>query len=145
MINAAAARDNATCAFVTWRPPEVNPFMVEAERAVADLLPDLPVRVKGEPGQFGLDDRERIGEILAQAGWRDIAVEAVDKECAFPATELVDYVTRLGPVGRALDKASDEICERVIGTAIPAFDKYRNGSDISFNAACWMVRARTTA
>lgn len=137
-----AARGGATCALITWRCPEDNPFMVAAERAAAPLLPDLPIRKKDEPGQFGLADPVRINDILTQSGWRNIEIKPLDVECAMPEGDLIRYIARLGPVGLALAKADGQTRPRVIETMRPAFEPFRRGGEIRFNAACWMIRAR---
>src|SRR5471030_275044 len=97
-----AARERATLHAIVWRSPEDNPFMTAAERSAAELLPGLPLRHPDEPGQFGLANRQRLHAILAQSGWHDIAIEPLDVVCAFPENRLYQYLTQLGPVGRAL-------------------------------------------
>lgn len=47
-----AARGGAELCFVAWRSAAENPFMTTAERAAATLLPKLPARRLGAPGQF---------------------------------------------------------------------------------------------
>src|SRR3954465_9995716 len=54
---------------IAFRAPTENPFMTTAERAAAPLLPDLPPRRPGAPGQFAFADRARVAGILATAGW----------------------------------------------------------------------------
>lgn len=139
-----AARENAACALITWRSPEDNPFMTAAERAAAPLLPELPVRKKDEPGQFGLADPARIHDILTQSGWRDIGIQPLDIECAMPEVDLNRYIARLGPVGLALVNADGQTRARVIETVLSAFECYRKGDEIRFMAACWMIRAHKT-
>jgi SAM-dependent methyltransferase len=56
--------------------------------------------------------------------------------------ELVQYLTRLGPVGRFLEDANEPTRTRVIETVRPAFDPYVHGAEVRFTAACWVVSAR---
>jgi SAM-dependent methyltransferase len=137
-----AARQNAQLRFVAWRGAADNPFMTTAERAAAPLLPDLPARQPGAPGQFAFGDRQRIASVLADSGWADIAIEPIDTACALPAAALDDYIARLGPVGLALRQVDDATRRRVIETVRAAFDRYVQGADLRFDAACWLVTAR---
>src|SRR5690242_14666789 len=59
-----STRDNAELRFIAWRSAEENPFMTTAERAAAPLLPNLPARRPGGPGQFAFADRGRVYSIL---------------------------------------------------------------------------------
>lgn len=140
-----AARDGAALRFLAWRAAAENPFMTTAERAAAPLLPRLPARPPGAPGQFGFADRERVESILAQAGWGAIAIRPVDLACSLPARELVPYLSRLGPVGLALEQADAATRERVIETVRAAFEPFVLGDEVRFTAACWLVSAQAAS
>jgi SAM-dependent methyltransferase len=137
-----AATDGADMRVIAWRSAEENPFMTTAERAAAPLLPDLPARRPDAPGQFAFADAGRVRTILEESGWRDIDIRPIDVACTLPETELVRYVTRLGPVGLALEDADEETRARVAETVRPAFDPYVRGAEVRFAAACWTVTAR---
>ncbi|RKU04579.1 SAM-dependent methyltransferase [Burkholderia sp. Nafp2/4-1b] len=137
-----AARANALLRFVAWRAAADNPFMTTAERTAAPLLPNLPARQPGAPGQFAFGDRQRIASVLSDSGWADVAIEPIDIACALPAAALDDYIARLGPVGLALRQVDDVTRRRVIETVRAAFERYVDGADVRFDAACWLVTAR---
>jgi len=137
-----AATDQARLLVVVWRSAEENPFMTAAERAAAPLLPNLPARRPDEPGQFAFGDRNRVVSILENGGWRAIDVQSIDVPCTLPESELVHYLTELGPVGRALQGADPSFRGEVIEAIRPAFDPYVHGSEVRFTSACWMVSAR---
>ncbi|WP_241302509.1 class I SAM-dependent methyltransferase [Burkholderia stabilis] len=137
-----AARPNAQMRFVAWRDMDDNPFMTTAERAAAPLLPNLPARRPGAPGQFAFGDRQRIASVLSDSGWTDIAIEPVDRACVLPEPALDDYIARLGPVGLALLEADDATKRRVVDTVRAAFERYVHGAEVRFDAACWLVTAR---
>ena len=117
--------------------------MTTAERAAAPLLPNLPARVPNEPGQFAFADRDRVNSILAQSGWTNIELRAVDVACTLPEKTLVQYFTRLGLVGRVLQDADDETRTKVIKTVRAAFDPFVHGTEVRFTAASWLVSARS--
>jgi len=137
-----AAHANAQLRFVAWRSAADNPFMTTAERVAAPLLPDLPARQPGAPGQFAFGDRQRIASVLSDSGWADIAIEPIEVACALPASALNDYIARLGPVGLVLRQVDDATRQRVVDTVRAAFERYVQGTDVRFDAACWLVAAR---
>jgi SAM-dependent methyltransferase len=138
----SAAKVGAQLVVVAWRGPDENPFMTTAERAAGPLLPSMPSRQPDAPGQFAFANRERVRAILDASRWTAIDLQPLDVECTFPERELNRYVTRLGPVGMALQDADDATRARVVDAVRAAFDPYVSGSDVRFTAACWMVSAR---
>jgi SAM-dependent methyltransferase len=137
-----AATDDAALRVIAWRSATENPFMTTAERAAAPLLPDLPPRRPQGPGQFAFADDRHVRGILDESGWTDIRVRPIDVECTLPEADLVPYLTRLGPVAQALQRADERTRARVVEAIRPAFDPYVHGADVRFTAACWMVEAR---
>jgi len=137
-----AASNGAELRFIAWRSPADNPFMTTAERAAAPLLPAMPVRDPDAPGQFAFANASRVREILERGGWSEIEILPLDVTCTFPEAELVDYFTRLGPLGQVLHAADDETRRRVIGTVRAAFEPFVHGAEVRFDAACWLAVAR---
>jgi len=139
-----AASDDAALRFIAWRSAAENPFMTTAERAAAPLLPGLPARQPGAPGQFAFADSRRVQDILEEAGWSQIDIRPIDVVCTMPEKALVPYVTRLGPVGLILQQADKQIRTQVVETVRAAFDPFVHGTEVRFTAACWMVAACTS-
>lgn len=141
----SAASDGAALRCLAWRGPAENPFMTTAERAAAPLLPNLPVRRPGAPGQFAFADRARVETILQAGGWTDIDIRPVDVACTLPETALTRYLIRLGPVGVVLEQADDETRERVGQALRAAFEPFVHGDTVRYTAACWMIGARASS
>lgn len=137
-----AASDGAALRAIAWRSPADNPFMTTAERAAAPLLPNLPVRRPGAPGQFSFADRDRVVSILEESGWAGIDIRPIDVECTLPEKALHGYLTRLGPVGLVLEDADERTRAQVTEAMRAAFEPYVHGSEVRFTAACWMIGAR---
>ena len=135
-------RPGGALAAIAWRGAAENPFMTTAERAAAPLLPDMPPRRPDGPGQFAFADRGKVTGILSESGWAEVGIEPLDVTCTLPAAELDRYVTRLGPLGLALQDADEATRSRVIDTVREAFRPFAHGDEIRYPAACWMVRAR---
>lgn len=138
-----AARPGAELRLIAWRSADQNPFMTTAERAAAPLLPALPPRQPGAPGQFAFADRERVEAILRGSGWGDIAIEPIDVGCSLPEAELVRYFTGLGPLGLVLEDADAATRTRLVETVRKAFDPFVRGDEVRYDAACWWITARS--
>jgi SAM-dependent methyltransferase len=137
-----AAREGGALHAIAWRGAADNPFMTTAERAAAALLPALPARVPGAPGQFAFADAAHVRRVLADSGWSDIAIASLDVACSLPEAMLGSYVTRMGPVGLALQDADAATRAVVEDTLRGAFAPYVQGAQACFNAACWRITAR---
>jgi SAM-dependent methyltransferase len=94
------------------------------------------------PGPFSLADPQRVHAILQESGWAEIDLQPIDVACTLPAKELTQYVSRLGPVGLALDGVDARTHAQVVETARAAFAPYVDGDEVRFTGACWMVSAR---
>lgn len=140
-----AASDGAELRFIAWRSAAENPFMTTAERAAAPLLPDLPARRPDAPGQFAFADRQRVHAILEESGWTGIDIQPIDVPCSLPEKDLPGYLSRLGPVGNALQQADDRTRAQVLATVRTAFDPFVHGDEVRLGAACWMIVARAPA
>jgi SAM-dependent methyltransferase len=137
-----AAKPGAPLRFVAWRSAAENPFMTRAERVAAPLLPNVPRRGPDEPGQFAFADPDRVRRILEQSGWSELDVRPIDVPCAMPERELVHYVTRMGPVARALPQVDEALRTRIIEEVRAALQVYVHGAEVRFASACWLVNAR---
>ncbi|KIQ28196.1 SAM-dependent methyltransferase [Variovorax paradoxus] len=141
----SAASAHARLQVIAWRSAAENPYMTTAERAAAPLLPNLPVRAPGAPGQFAFAERHRVASILRESGWGDIDIQPIDVECAYPEKDLVGYFTRLGTVGQVLEDADEATRREAIGTMRAAFDPFVHGDEVRFTAACWAIGAKAPA
>jgi SAM-dependent methyltransferase len=127
--------------FVCWRTPEENPFMTAGARAVADLVPNMPAREPGAPGPFAFAAEGRAAEILAEAGWGAVEARPIDFPCAFPESELLRYLARIGPVGQALREVDDAMRNEALRLARAAYEPFVTGDEVRFTARCWTVAA----
>ncbi|MEO7271571.1 MAG: class I SAM-dependent methyltransferase [Vicinamibacterales bacterium] len=139
-----AARDGGELRMIVWRGPADNPFMTVAQRAAAPVVP-LPERPPDAPGPFAFANDQRVRGILRDSGWSGVECRPVEIACTMPERELVGYFTRFGPVGIWLQNAGERTRAQVIEAVRPAFDRYVDGDQVRFTAACWMVSARAEA
>jgi SAM-dependent methyltransferase len=136
-----AMRVGAKLAFVAWRSPAENPFMTAAKRAAEPLLTNMPTPDPAAPGQFAFADADRVRGILQAGGWSDIDLQPLDVEGTVGESELLVYVTRLGPVGLALKEVDEATRARVTEVVHAAFRPYIKNGSARFGMACWLVTA----
>jgi SAM-dependent methyltransferase len=137
-----ATRPGGALKFIAWRSAAENPFMTAAERAAAPLLPELPARRAGAPGQFAFAERQRVAAILQDSGWTEPVIESLDVACTLPENDLLRYIGWMGPVGSLLQKADEATRARVTGVVRAAFEPFVQGGEARFTAACWWISAR---
>lgn len=137
-----AARPDAGLAVIAWRGAGENPFMTAAEWAARPLMPELPARDPGAPGQFAFADAERVREILTAAGWRDVDIRPLDVVCTLSSDDLDVYVARMGPVGALLPDLDEDRRGRIVAAVRQAFERYVTAGVAHITAACWLIRAR---
>ena len=140
-----AARVDAKLRCVAWRSPDENPFMTTAERAAAPLLPNLPPREPDAPGQFGFAKSQRVHDILEESGWVEIDLRPIDVACTFPESHLEEYATRFGTVGRAVQDVDEKTRAQVVDVVRAAFEPFVHGTEVRYDAACWMIGARASS
>ncbi|WP_137971607.1 class I SAM-dependent methyltransferase [Pseudomonas sp. F(2018)] len=137
-----AASDGAKLRLIVWRSAAENPFMTLAERTAAPWLPQLPVRRPGAPGQFAFAEAQRVRELLAASGWDRVEVSPLDVPLSMPEPALVPYLSRLGPVGMALQELEEGARAALVEGLRAAFAPFVRGEWVEFEAACWLIEAQ---
>ncbi|MBD9424719.1 class I SAM-dependent methyltransferase [Pseudomonas sp. PDM15] len=137
-----AASDGAKLRLIVWRSAAENPFMTLAERTAAPWLPQLPVRRPGSPGQFAFAETQRVRELLAASGWGGVEISPLDVPLSMPESALVPYLSRLGPVGIALQELEEGARAALVERLCGAFAPFVRGGRVEFEAACWMIEAQ---
>ena len=135
-------RPDGTLTFVAWRSPIENPFMITAVQAAAPFLPEMTPPDPSAPGQFAFADDTKVRRILQAGGWRDVEVAPLDLPSTVAESDLMAYVTKLGPAGAALRDADDDLKARVAAALETAFRPFIQDGEARFTSACWLVTAR---
>lgn len=142
----AALRPGGRLGFVCWRAMDANPWVSEPLAAARSLLPEVPPPTPpGAPGPFAFADGARLRTILADAGFVDLEVRAHDEDMALGGEGIeaaVRSVTQIGPLGAALNGASEALREQAKAAVRAMFQGHLGPRGVTFAAGVWLVTAR---
>ena len=138
-------RHGARVVFACWREPRMNSWAMlplqEAYRHV-DRLPDVGPE---DPGPFSFASERRVISILEQAGFGDVACEAID--LAFDLANgrgldaAVDTALNIGPTSRALEGKPESLRAAAAASIRTALARYQVGDAVPLPGAIWLVTA----
>jgi len=140
-----ALRRGGRLVFVCWRTPADNPWVSVPLDAALTVVPPPPPVPPGEPGPFAFADDARVRDILARAGFAEVALERFDaplRMSAGPLEDAVDYVFRVGPTARLLADADEPTRERVRAAVRGALAPYAGAGGVALPGSTWIVSAR---
>jgi len=105
-----ALKANARFATACWAGPDDNPWASLPMRVLKQYM-DLPEPKPGQTGIFAFADPDRIRSVMADAGFRDIAVESMDvlwsgAECG--ADYFEEVIEMAGPLASLFSKLSNQ-------------------------------------
>jgi len=137
-----ALKPGGRLAFACWRGPEDNPISEVPLRAAAPFLTELPAFERNAPGRFGFADPDRVRGVLAESGWRDVAIEALDDPTPVSADELLTMSVRVGPLNPILGALDEAAREPIRAAVARALEPYIEKGVARMNSACWLVSAK---
>ncbi|MDE3176742.1 MAG: methyltransferase domain-containing protein [Pseudomonadota bacterium] len=133
-------------AFVCWRRPELNPWLMTPLAAALNHLPPQPEAAPDDPGPFAFCDEARVRGILEAAGFTEVSftphafkLDVADGEGLDSA---VAKCLTLGPTSRALDGQPEATVQAVRQAVRATLAPYLKGGVVALDGAVWIVRAR---
>lgn len=141
-----ALRPGGHVAFACWRPMLENEWMaVPCMAALAHVAPPAPPD-PAAPGPFAFGDRDRLAEILADAGYHNVAIEPFDTPVALAGggtvTEAVAFIRSTGMGRLLLADPDDPGVAAAIDAIHGALEPHATGQGVTLGAATWLVTAR---
>jgi len=98
------------------------------------------------PGPFAFADKDRLADILKQAGWQSISIESWSNPLRLPgdtASEAAAFMMEIGPTSRLI--ANADLNPGIVSEAlIASLETDKNGNGVSLPAAAWIVSATAT-
>lgn len=142
----AATRPAGRLVFVCWQPLAANQWLLVPGAALAEHVPPpaSPEEPGYKPGMFALADPDRIREILAAAGWRDVEITPEHAQILVGGESVEDAVgfLRSGSMGRTMLAGADAgTVDRAVASLRAALAKHADAEGVHLGAAVWLVQA----
>ena len=143
-----ALRPSGRLAFVCWREPRENPWMMMPLQAVYQHVPKLPQQGPEDPGPFSFASEARVHRILGEAGFTGIAMEpcnlALDIAIGGGLDAAVRSALEIGPASRALEGAPSDVRVAATNSIREALTPFVRGEQVPLAASIWIVTARAS-
>ena len=142
----SATRPAGRLVFACWQPLAAQEWLLVPGAALAEHVP-LPDGFGSSdgPGMFAFADPDRIRQILAAAGWRDIEITSEHASILVGGGGSVDDAvefTRTGSMGRTMLAGADAgTVDRAVASVRAAFAPHADADGVHLDAAVWLVRA----
>ncbi len=146
-----ALRPGGRLAMLCWRPLQDNPWVAIPRAAMLQVLPAPDPVPPHAPGPFAFADAARVGAILAQAGFAEIASVTADAPLEVATLQgstddaaldaAVQFAVEVGPASallRDIDEATRKRAMRAVREALR--DRARQNRPL-LDAACWLYTA----
>jgi ubiquinone/menaquinone biosynthesis C-methylase UbiE len=142
----SALRPGGRLTFICWQEVTRNPWMLLPVSAAMKHLPppDAPPDPLA-PGPFAFADRDRVKSILEESGFENVAHESLEQDMLIGGgrslDETTEFLTQLGPAGRALQGSPPELRRQVLDEIRRAIEPYEGEDGIRLGSATWIVSA----
>lgn len=134
--------------FICWQALQYNDWAYAPLQAALPLLKEVPPQPDPHaPGPFAFADKDRVADILADAGWIDVGIEPFTPQITLPGDNVASsagFMLQLGPLSRliaaqGLEAApiEDALQKRLAANADAT-------GRISMHSACWVISAKIT-
>jgi len=139
---ADAMQPSARVALVAWQAVDSNEWLTEIRGALA-LGRELPTPPAGAPGPFAFADPDRVRKLLADAGLRDVEIEALEAPyCAgADADDAFDFIEGVGPVRGLLQDLTPQQQRTALGNLRATMEAHDGADGVVFGSRAWMIRA----
>ncbi len=132
--------------FACWRAPQENQWVFVPMMAVRPFMPEQPEQDPHAPGPFALADRDRLADIMSEAGFREIHIEPHDLEIELAASGGVDkameFVTKIGPAATVLAELDDAAKAEARAALQHALAPHERDGRMALGGGIWLVEAR---
>ncbi len=141
----AEAAGLANVAFQRWQPLAANQWLLVPGAALAEhVRPPDPAPADG-PGMFAFADPDRLRQILAAAGWRDVEITSEHASILVGGGGSVDDAVeflRTATQGRTMLAGADPAtADRALASVRAALTPHADADGVHLDAAVWLVQA----
>lgn len=131
--------------FVCWQALQVNDWAFAPLQAARPFFKQPPE--PGDPtapGPFAFADKDRLSNILSDAGWKSVEINPMQTPLTMPGTDIeanIEFMLKLGPLSRLIAEQDLELAP--IETAM--FERLSHAKTaegtVEMASACWIVQA----
>ncbi|MBI5265196.1 MAG: methyltransferase domain-containing protein [Bradyrhizobium sp.] len=143
-----ALKQTGRVAFICWREPRENPWMMVPLQAVYKHVPRMPPVGPEEPGPFAFASEERVMRILRDAGFSNGVMEAhtllLDVAIGRGLDAAVEGALQIGPANRALEGHPADVREAARNSVREALAPFVQGQSVLLPGSIWIVTARAS-
>jgi ubiquinone/menaquinone biosynthesis C-methylase UbiE len=139
-----ALRPGGRLCLICWRAADENPWYLLPLRAAETVVAPLPAVEPGAPGPFAFADDARLRDILASAGFKNLAIERRDAKVCTSTTgldEAVEFSVRAGPVSRMLLDADADTVARARSAISKVLSQHIRNERVELGASIWLASA----
>ena len=141
-----ALKPSGRLAFVCWREPAHNPWLILPYTAAKPGLPPQAPTPPDAPGPFAFADPARVRGLLATAGFSDVTVEPRDFRLDLADGEGLEAAVKkamlIGPLSRALAGQPEETVEAARAAVNAVLAGHAEGGAVLLDGGVWIVKAR---
>lgn len=134
--------DGRLC-MLTWQPLATNPWMTVPLAALEGFgaPPEIDASL---PGMFGLSETQRIGTVMAEAGWARVEVEPVlvAMELGVDAAGAAQYLAQTGVARVVMEALDPDRREAALAALADAMEPRAGPGGVSLDGAVWVTTAR---
>ena len=142
---ARALRPGCPLVFLCWAGLAGNPWFAIPRQAAIDVLGAPPPADPRAPGPMAFAERDYVGGILRDAGWRDIEATEItlDLTPRGSVEDIAGFAARLGPASRIITdlNGTEADARRIEARVAKRMAPYDTGHGVRVPAALNLVRA----
>ncbi|MEA2901863.1 MAG: hypothetical protein QOH36_1750 [Actinomycetota bacterium] len=138
-----ALRPGGRLAVMAWQELARNEWLMAFREALA-VGRTMGSPPNGAPGPFGLADPDHIRRVLADAGFVDVAVEAIEEPLEFgtDADDAFTFARTMGMVEGMTHDLDEADTARALDAVYAVLKSHENPEGVLIGSAAWLITAR---
>jgi len=139
-----AMKPGGRLGYVCWADKTKNPWILNPSKVAKNFL-ELPKHPgDNEPGMFSMCREERIFEILDEAGWNEIQVEAFDSMNSIGknAEDAAEFISKMGPMSEPFTEADEVSQQKTLEALKNYLQNYEKPNGVMLDFGNWIVTAK---
>lgn len=140
-----ALKPSGRLCFICWQAMTENPWLAAPMAAASQYLPAAEAPDPRAPGPFSFADPEYLSQVLTEAGFSDVAVDAypVQMQVGTNLDEAMQFYTQVGPLSGVLATLEPADREGAIAAVAETLAASTSSSGaVTLPGGCWIARAR---